>query len=556
MATLTVQSLAKRASKPSRRVKKKAPTIKQVQNEIVQENENLRKQNRQLKATQKVAVQAIKENVKSSPNSVLGVPTRKSDENRLRRLMENYCKCLYMPSSCYSRIPDMFSKQSSLTQSRLMFDLTGHFANTADDGRFAAAFRANFGDTDMPTNYQNLIVDSSGGWPAPNGFNSVNAYKSSQTLFSDDLRVDQYFDELGQPPNSYATVYGANGQTNFFTGNSISAYNLGVTVTSPNATTTNFTLPVGTFQVTLAASYAGSAPVHAVFSAVAPNNITNLANTTAATGGVFYGEVQVYIVNIKNPGSPLTLVMNDALQENVNQNPFVNFVPLFYPQDNISNPAGGGLASSIRPVGMSVLYTSLLPSIQDGGNVCIAFVPKGTIAQSFATANPGNKPFMLYDGLCKYAQDKYDGAHCQGAYAFWTPEDEDDLKFLPIGSQNDHDYPEIILCGRVIPGQALTGDVTIGRLEINRIWEWTSESNFVSKVTIQGSVSCIEAAQRCFAEMGHCSANGKHLDNFASLVKRLGGKIVSGFNTAKNYYQQHRNVIDPMASLAASALLG
>jgi hypothetical protein len=131
----------------------------------------------------------------------------------------------------------------------------------------------------------------------------------------------------------------------------------------------------------------------------------------------------------------------------------------------------GGSAQKMRPVGMSVLYSSLLTPLQDGGDVSIGCVNGNSVAQNYFTQsnqNVGN--LQLWENLAGVKGCK-SFKHDVGGYCFWKPEDVQCFAMRTPNDMNSHMFPGIIVSGQCT-NTTLTGLVRVGRVRVAVLWEF------------------------------------------------------------------------------------
>lgn len=473
-----------------------------------------------------------------------------------------YVTCLTCPAKATCRVPDSFGEPSSLWTSTVIIEPTVNFSGTPDDGKFAAAFQVNVGQEDFVTSYQNLVVNSTGGWP-------VDLTAAASFLRYGDggsyLPQDQYVDELFSPTIGY---FDASGNASSVAGASVfgtvltqaavppSTYNVIMTTAGLVNTFTGF--EAGQYSINIFALYtaateaAGAFTVAPVGNAIIVNPIGQTVNDPA-TGNVLAVWDQ-FTVTVYSSTDGFT-VTNDGAFGPLNGE--IIIVPSIDQSSKI--PLLGGFVSKFRPVAMSVLCTNQYADAYSGGTISCSLLPGTYVNSNFCDNAPtmgtiSNVQGNFTDSSTLGRQDPnvtYNGKEKDGCYCWWRPYDTSDTLFYTPSDQNEHIYPVIFLAGTLIPAtaQAAGTNLKACRITVTRVYEFITASPLFHPSKYIGDEHMLAEALLWASQQPASMANFQHV----KFVKDVGAFLKNLISKGATFYNSNKSWINPLALAAASA---
>jgi len=462
-----------------------------------------------------------------------------------------YCMCLINPKISMCRVPDSFKKCTALVRSVQVFNLQCNFNASADSGRFAALFQPIIGDEIQLSHAQNLIV--SGANQFPTDFTQVASYQTTQQGISQ--LTDQFFADLILPPMGIITWEGPGGGSGLIGPNPVlqadATYSLAAS-TSTTGTADYFFLPVGTYFCTIGVSYGGTGVANTNFyTAVALNTATVTLVTDQngeSTAGIFYGQTSTYIVTVGGPRSGLQLNNNSGTTGIADNS--ITFVTAYVPGYNTVLTTGN--VSTIRPVAMSVLSSSILSILEEGGTVNCGVVPGNTIDDKWLVQSfPNDLNCIAKNENLGKLVGVYNGVEKKGCYAWWAPVDDGDITLFDVNTHNDHDYSAIVIAGKCPTPANVTGAVDIMRVEVVRVFEFETNSLLYESDRSVGSQAAIDQVFQCLQNQPQSMANGDHL----AFIKKMAQYVMTMAKRGMGFYGENKNWINPMAASLGSLLL-
>jgi len=320
----------------------------------------------------------------------------------------------------------------------------------------------------------------------------------------------------------------------------------------------HFTIPAGQYYFTMQMSLKATSTLVQLPVFLSTNGIVLNYLSGGAPGNAFPTDNYCVTYSVDAPTSGDVIVDGTALPSNFTANDIlVNYVlfsttylglPLL--------PLNEGLTLSYRPVAMSVLVTSELNELNDGGMVAIALLEKGAFANYITSEIPsGNKQFQYYEGLSQVNPDggnTYDGKLRDGAYCYWSPEGPTDFEFHDPATQNGSDLPVIAFAGSVIPNApgVAGSSILVARLQVVRVFEILTESNLLDTEICFGSQKTIDDALRTIQLLPHAMQNKEHIPFF----NRVRAMLASLFKGSVSFVNNNRDWLVPLGNAALGGL--
>jgi len=452
------------------------------------------------------------------------------------------------------RLPDGFSDKTMIASSVEVWEISTYFPGTVNDGKFAGMVQPFLGGLDAVDQYATALVDSSTAWPTD--FSAVATYMDGADTDSGmDPRISQYFDVLTQPSTAYLVYFGSNW--------SGSTAPLGATpLLGPFTygldaklgffgTNVNFIyLPPGQYSYSLFQKNTAGG-LSTVLVSTNNNgfsyNSTNLVSTDSTTStllGVF-----------TNPGTSLLGFANTGVAPTQSE---LTITPIFTPGTAgaaLAVVADYGTTTQIRPLAMSVLGTSMVPALLEGGMMSVAYLP-GAVADTQYFTNMENQTvgdLHSWEALAKLP-NSYSAKWKDGFYAWWTYEDEDDYQFYQPSKALNNAFPTLAFAGQLVP-QSVTAtpppSIPSIRLVVTRVFEILTLVRLYELDSCVGLRSEFEVAMQLLAMQPRCMMNDEH----RSFIKRVMSAVVSAAGSARKFFDNNKSWIVPLGSALATALI-
>jgi hypothetical protein len=381
------------------------------------------------------------------------------------------------PSASYGR-------KTALVRSRRVLKVTANFLNTSvpnntNDGRFSILCQAIPGNVDRVSHYQDLVVDTSAGWPLDIGinFDQTAAYLPTALVqMDDDPRLDRnWFQMFGPAGGRYESS--ATGGPNPLSTNLINpvTYNLPLTITDPGpnyvyvpylsappswtAGLKNFgtdlaQLPVGTWNLELRISGLLPADGEVGVAPFDPRSGTVISVQDYAYDGlsVVVNLVVTVPLSSSTPFDTSIVIFNNSAPMPVTEMADLTVEPTFPEFKNLANPHApfldGHLVQNMRPAAMSCWFQATSAPIYTGGEVVAAFLTSDSCSSGYYTRNPDQSPGQLqeWENLSqtpRNCRSKFN----RGVYTWWSQEDVSDFDFYSPDACNAHDFPCLSVAG-------------------------------------------------------------------------------------------------------------
>jgi len=487
-----------------------------------------------------------------APRTLLkGVPSSSNNE------VTNYVCALVDPSTCVSHVPTSFSKRSAIVQSILEFEVTANqVMGSANNGNFSFMVTPILGSTDNPTHYKVLLVDSTGGWPTDVNvaFSSPQAYVRLVNQL--DIRIDPNKARLTAPDPGFWQGTAPNAAASGPLGKmptDQASYDIPVVIFDAPAgfpTSSLIYTPPGVYfvHITLVAAPA-SMPTAVTISAL--NETISIQNNSFQAGAGALDSYQTIdlVISVppntfgfQNQGVLLTFGAGDVFTAGTSD-ARVTITPAYPELSQLVTPQpdqmDSGYVDEMRPVAMSVLATALQPTLTNGGDICIAYLPPESKTQRYLSDNSGTGNFQYFNTLST-VPGNYSGKLKDGAYAWWGPTDQSHIDFYPPTKMNTIDYPTICCSGSWQPGTvpAASANSKILRVIVITTFEILSDQMFLPMEIHTGTQAMMDEAFSILKSQQKCYPNGKHLDwlkNFFASLKRGGQKALEFYGNNKSW---------------------
>jgi len=445
-------------------------------------------------------------------------------------LAERYAKCLVFPYDNACGLPDNALSQSHVFRTRKTFTVSvpNTEASGAGRGRFAFFVQPKLGDPADPQKFKIGRVNFSNGIPInlqnPSVYDSLSAQATS-------LAVDPNAPVLTQPSpfaiairNTSVPAYPAppfqgggdwNPSANLpFTYNSTYSLADGIdTWSSYSILRPGFSgscmIVVYTKTNNTAAS---SRPVELSLAKV---------NSTDTTLGVL---VPIFSEGtgekVQAASYALALTPGDALRfKTVNSTDslssiWVTVTPLWTP--NYALDMNYGMIEKIRPVGLSVLTTSIASSLTNGGTISATLTPGAALDKVFTT--PG---VWLRSEDMSYWNTYYTGDLKQGSYVWWKPADDLDRQFRSVEEMNAYQYPVILVSGQVSSDALASGSATLTPIQVTVefVYEISQNTQLFPDTRQVGSSAAVTLASKAVHKLTNLTENPKHSTLLSDVAK-------------------------------------
>lgn len=458
-----------------------------------------------------------------------------------------YVFCLLYPKQFQARIPDGSNKRSALYTSVQVYDIPVAFTGAANDGTFAGAAQPILGNPSAPNTYKLAVCD-----PTQLSVDDPSTNWSSTSAFMSKIdnvnpRIDQNLNLLTAPSIGYwgaGLGTGASASKPFGTSLVENTGN-GFTHVTYDGTGVNgiFSLPPGdsivTVQFLAASGLAGLA---------AAGTATINILTTLTTNGTGTNQQQSFLVN--STASANTIYFTTAATPTAAA---ITVVPIA--RANQTGSYDSGLVQKMRPVAMSILGTSQIPNLVNGGMCSIAVVPGDTLDDSFfSNSANGPGPLRSYQTIAQ-VPGSYNGRLEKGFFGIWSTESPDDREFMKPSQVNNYEYPTFVFAGTYVPSNPITPTqiIPVIRLELVQVFEYTTINQFPSTQLSLGSQHEVDMALGLIANLPRCMANGEHtgfLQKVMSVIGGFGQKAKTIYGKAKQYLPAIERGIEMMASIA------
>lgn len=481
------------------------------------------------------------------------------------------------PDTKQYRYPDSVTNPTNLLRSIREYLVYANFDGTPNAGRWSVAIQPSIGSLTDLSLFAVAIVDSSAGWPS-------DVYKASSYVSSvngQDPRLDTTLLELLQSKtgayafdsqfSNYATIVGndgfmlnpANGATTLLSSLKVSTepiagsktFNGVGTATVINAS--YWDIPPGTYSWTIVEAaiptFAGTASFSGWLAIDASDSLLGRIESDGVTTTGYFSTNAYFIneFNVQAPGtSGLALLesvtMNIRIKQGVRIIPYIrtgggtpsyvmlnvfSFVSSVV-DSRLASFDNSQMVSSLRPLGMSALYTNILPDLYAGGELVAYSAPSGDVRNLYAQPNSlGVVQNWEQLALLNKGNLMYDGQQKDGTFVFTQPWSDADLLLRTPDDFQAHPYQGIIISGQVSAGASLTGSQAVGRLRVITTYEYVTDSPIFTPKALVGDGAEAGRVLSFLSAVQHALPNNKHLAYLNKIVS-TGSQILKGVESS------------------------
>lgn len=419
-----------------------------------------------------------------------------------------YLKCILNPGETRPcGIPDSLNVPTALYRTKRVMDIYADFGTSSASGRFSIACSPKLGSPASPENY-NLAITSFQDASLVD-FTSPSAYESF--VSGVDPRIDDNCGVLTMNAPAFWGVTGSGGtNTTPFTGGTVTLSNRNYGADIDIIDGNSLRLPIGTWLITSTLRGASGMTLTHTYS-----NAGSLSGyTRTSTDGTQVSEA--LYVEVTNSSNAMDWVIAGTGFSSLD----VSIAPARFANANWLESFG--LVKKIRPVACSALFTYANTSLMNGGRVSGHLVPGDTLADNFFTNNPvNNGQYQLWERLAQ-CPGAYSGPIKDGTYVFYTPDTDLDYQLRSPDEANYYDYPAIVISGEFNPGSLQTGRVSVGRLEVITVYEFTTTSTLFETYVRPGSHAVMDSYAEVLASIPRSMPNGVHWDNIKGWLSKAG----------------------------------
>lgn len=447
----------------------------------------------------------------------------------------NYAKCLLSPYEHACRIPTVFDNKSSLLKTKRTFSIRLK-KDAAEARKFAFFVQPKLGRPDNPSSFQVGMVDFSNSAAPP--LDTADSYvkfdSSGQSLTMDPntpwitqpkpsafgIATTPTTGGLLRDPKDWGISNGATGELDTFT------YGARWHV-RPGSTqdTDALVIPPGSYFMVVRGTvgtpveHARACQIQVVGGANDDDvgKIRELSNNGFPTGGTVK-PTAYYSLEITERDSIRFSTNPGVAAPNLSEL-LIIILPLNSPR--IAFNANYGIAEMVRPVGMSVLTTCVLPQLVAGGTIYSTRLAGGSMDKVLSGS-------WLEDNGFGSFNDYFRGNLAEGNYTWWAPSCLDDTQFYDVQSGNAREYPMILVKGTVPTG--ITYDATSGwsdvicLVTVEFVYEILQNTQLLDVKRLIGDVNDWSHGIKAVAGIPAFSENPKH----SQLLRRVENVLSEG----------------------------
>jgi hypothetical protein len=205
------------------------------------------------------------------------------------------------------------------------------------------------------------------------------------------------------------------------------------------------------------------------------------------------------------------------------------------------NYSDGGCVEEVRPVAQSVFVTYMGSTLNNGGEVSIAYVPNKALTNNYFQTNAASQIGQLqqYDRVAQMP-GSYDGRLEDGCYCVWAPYTSDDWNLIAPSEMNAYPYPGIVCSGVFTPDNVTNPYGYAIRVRICTVYEFVTMTTCFETIPVFGSQAMVDMALDALKRHDFASANKEH----ESFIK----KVI-------NWYKANSMWVNPLISGAATMLV-
>lgn len=459
------------------------------------------------------------------------------------------------------RLPDSFSKPTAIFKDITMLDIPVHFANPPDpvnDGRFSVHMRPGLGSINPdavtglvePENFKLAIVDASSGWPT--NMSLASSYYSR--LGGVDPRLSRFYAALTQQKlglfGTTGSIWAATTAPLGSTQAPIGQFTYGLPIPIINDSTSNtLTFGPGVYMLTIECATLAGGLLNIVPSTATPGSVTiNYQGPTVGPGGTQARNVIVFTVT----GNGGTLTLTEAGPAAPTSSSMW-VTTTWSPAVNAS--ANKGDLVRYRTNGMDLCFTSKLPTLMDGGEVCATRLGIGVSGEKLFVELPDPVAGDLH-----YVEKlgQLDGSlplpHKEGAFTWWTMGNLTDLEFRSPSDEIDYEQQTLVLAGQVVPGGTQTPSpgtsIIAGFLQVTTVFEVVTLNPMFDQDTVIGDDEDLKRLFAFLAQQPFSMGNPMHFE----WLKKVKAKLGSLAGSVAKFWKDNESWIVPLGGAAVKAL--
>lgn len=175
----------------------------------------------------------------------------------------------------------------------------------------------------------------------------------------------------------------------------------------------------------------------------------------------------------------------------------------------------------------SLLCTSQMSDINNGGAIAIARVPGGTVVGEGSSTQDSSS---WYEWISSLSTNNYDGATKNGAYGFYLPDDERGFFYRDVGSFFTEELPYLTSEFTV----ADVSESSIVRIKVCTTVQFTTNS---STFQLAPSGVCYEVNEihHLLSLVSACYENDTHRDALRKKMQVIGGRVKKIVKNPRNW---------------------
>lgn len=448
------------------------------------------------------------------------------------RTVRSYCRMLVDPhSSPMIRRPDSSLLSSAIYHSLMELDLIVDFGVApSSSASFGYVVQPKLGNINATADGQYKIAYLT--WPTAvslGTFDLTNPNTFATDIGGVDPRVDNNITTLTSPsPVSFFCNFGGNiGGTGYFSGFKTINTEMSKGLSPTFANNNQVKLTAGLFLIDV---FVDAQSPNGAFSNGLDPTIVGGTITTTITGqnATFVrsdsGHTQWYQFSVYALGD---CVITFPTTFNVAYDTYLSIVSTS--TGKFSPPIDYGAIKKMRPLAMSVLTSFTSSTLNNGGNIASAVVPGDSLNDN-VFINNSMKNWLNWTQLASLI-GSYSGRVSEGNYTWWAPQSPADSILYSPSSSNAYTYPSIIVAGSYSTLSPTTGPVSIGRVIIDTIFEYSTTSTVFEIQPMVGSAAMVDAIQNIVHTCPRVMSNPDHLAYIAKWAKLVTKFVATNAST-------------------------
>lgn len=433
-------------------------------------------------------------------------------------------------------LPDATSARTVLYRSIRTFPIFADFGVGSSNGRFSAAIQPKIGNVTTPQNYSVALCSFQND---TTDFTSSTSYASYSNGV--DPRVDDNINTLVGQETAFWSINtpSVSSVANVFSKAVPSIYNrnIDIDIVSIGGDTSSIRIPPG--EYVLSVYIACSGPNTLAVASTGSVSFIALNGTSATNAANIISYSRIYTVTSLSSTLTFTYSNITTVDQVVTITPIsVNLSSSLLPQtENYGN------CKKIRPIAMSVLASYSGTTLRDGGMISACLIPGDSLIDNFFTNNPiSGGQYQMWENLSRVPM-AYNGPLREGTYSYWRPDSDLDTYLRTPDESNLYNFPTIIVSGEFSPGETLSGQVQVGRLQVVQVYEWTTTSTMFEAYTRPGSHNIMDAITSSISGYNTSMSNPIHLSDIGKYMK-----------SALAFLWKNRAALGTIATTAATLL--